>query len=81
MGPLKCTYLSTLGKSNMELEDKVKSMRKQLNKLSNENQELKQDLDKYRQGDEREHVSQRVDRPRQRKRPELEKSKDNERRL
>ena len=26
---------------NMELEDKVKSLRKQLNKLSNENQELK----------------------------------------
>ena len=59
--------IAGIRKRNMELEDKLKSLRKQLNKLSNENQELKQDLDKYRQEDEREHVSQGVDRPRQRK--------------
>ena len=59
--------IARIRKRNMELEDKVKSLRKQLNKLSNENQELKQDLDKYRQEDECEHVSEGVDRPRQRK--------------
>ena len=53
----------------------MKSLRKQLNKLSNENQELKQDLDKYRQEDE--HISQGVDRPRQSKPQSLKKSKDN----
>ena len=69
--------IAGIRKRNMELEDKVKSLRKQLNKLSNENQELKQDLDKYRQEDEREHVSQGVDWLRQRKPQSWKKSKDN----